>query len=277
MRYSFGRLCQGHRLPFTLLSKYQPRSNANVWDSSPLVSRLGRAGIRQTDRPPASRQQLRAARSAKIGRHVPRTRRQSALGPRSGSSGQPQPWSVGRRLALRGLSIDETGPHRQAGDGCDDRWKPAGEIVAVAREQPQAAAVAAGHDAKPIMLDLMQPPWLARRRGGAARQTGLDEMAQRPGSVTHTRRHAAYLAPPSSEAESFDRWPSSSGSLAKMAAMRWASSRVSSSRRRNRRRGSFFRNTCRQGPARWRPSPQSSYPARRHLPALGELGGDLAQ
>jgi hypothetical protein len=80
-----------------------------------------------------------------------------------------------------GFTVDETGPHRQAGDGCDDRRKPAGEIVAVAREQPQAAAVPAGYDAKPIMLDLMQPAWLGRRRGGAARQTGLDEMAQRPG------------------------------------------------------------------------------------------------
>jgi hypothetical protein len=46
----------------------------------------------------------------------------------------------------------------------------------------------------------------------------VNSVSQRPGSVTHTRRHAAYLAPPSSEAESFDRLPSSSGSLAKMAA-----------------------------------------------------------
>jgi hypothetical protein len=97
----------------------------------------------------------------------------------------------------------------------------------------------AGHRARPAKkiatfnthTEAPEPMAGGRRRGGAARQTGLDEMAQRPGSVTHCRRHAAYLVAPSSEAESFDRLPSSSGSLAKMAAMRWASSRVSSSRR----------------------------------------------
>jgi hypothetical protein len=52
------------------------------------------------------------------------------------------------------------------------------------------------------MFDLVEPPLPCRRLGGGARQTRLDEMAQRPGSVTHTRRHARYLAPAASEAES---------------------------------------------------------------------------
>jgi hypothetical protein len=36
----------------------------------------------------------------------------------------------------------------------------------------QAAAVPAGHDAKPIVLDLMQPSWLGQRRGGPRGRQG---------------------------------------------------------------------------------------------------------
>ena len=61
------------------------------------------------------------------------------------------------------LSVDEARPHRQVRNRFDDLRKAVGEVVAVPREQPDAAAVPPSQDAEPVVLDLVQPARACRR------------------------------------------------------------------------------------------------------------------
>jgi hypothetical protein len=65
--------------------------------------------------------------------------------------------------------------HSQRLDRVPDEREAIAPIMAVARQQPNASGVAARHEAKAVLLDLVQPARAARRLVGGCREAGLDE------------------------------------------------------------------------------------------------------
>ena len=62
------------------------------------------------------------------------------------------------------LTVDDTGARAQAEQRLDDKRKALGQAVAGTAVEPHMAAVLAPHEAKAVVLDLMQPD---RPRGRA--------------------------------------------------------------------------------------------------------------
>jgi hypothetical protein len=81
-------------------------------------------------------------------------------------------------VADYGLTVDQAGLHRQLGHRSHDLREPAGEVVALAREQPHAAVSAPSHDPEAVVLDLVKPASPSRRLLRWAGKTGLDEGSQ---------------------------------------------------------------------------------------------------
>jgi hypothetical protein len=84
------------------------------------------------------------------------------------------------------LAIDEAGLDRQACDGIDDAREAVGEVVAIAREQTHALAIAPRQDAEAVVLDLMNPPGAGGRLLGGFGKAGRDGgPVSREGGTTH--------------------------------------------------------------------------------------------
>jgi hypothetical protein len=60
-------------------------------------------------------------------------------------------------VATHRLAIDQAGAHSQRRDRLDDQRVTRPPIMSVAREQPHAGALAAGHHPIPVVLDFVNP------------------------------------------------------------------------------------------------------------------------
>jgi len=65
-----------------------------------------------------------------------------------------------------GFTVDQTRLDREIIDGVGDQRKTIGEVITVAREQPDAARVAPRQNAKSVVLDLANPIGPGRRLFG---------------------------------------------------------------------------------------------------------------
>ena len=87
-------------------------------------------------------------------------------------------------IATHRLAVDQAGAHSQRRDRLDDQRVTRSPIMSVAREQPHAAALAAGHHPIPVVLDFVNPlraGWWSLGGGWEARR---DETG-RKGTLQH--------------------------------------------------------------------------------------------
>jgi hypothetical protein len=91
-------------------------------------------------------------------------------------------------VASDSLAVDQAGAHLERVHRRDNRriaWRP---VVAVARQQPNAGAVATSHQPEAVVLDLVHPARGGRWPIGRRRQARLDEAGE-----TQTVEHAAVI------------------------------------------------------------------------------------
>ena len=75
------------------------------------------------------------------------------------------------------LAIDQAGARRQSRDSRGNERKSAGEIVAVASNEPHASGIAPRQESEAVVLDLVNPTCARRRHFCRGRETGLNEAA----------------------------------------------------------------------------------------------------
>lgn len=71
-------------------------------------------------------------------------------------------------------AVDQTGSSWQCRNRQTNEREPTREIMAVARDQPDAVGIAARHKAKPVVFDFVYPARAGRRRLSGARQAWLN-------------------------------------------------------------------------------------------------------
>src|SRR5689334_924673 len=81
-------------------------------------------------------------------------------------------------VGANGFPVNQEPAAGQRSDRFDDERKPRCEIVAVAGYQADTGTIAPGHDAHPVMLDLVKPVITGRRTLGRRWQAGLDANTQ---------------------------------------------------------------------------------------------------
>src|SRR5262249_43610536 len=87
------------------------------------------------------------------------------------------------------LAINQARANRELANGRSDEGKPRREIVSGAGNQSHTRCTFAGHDAKAVMLDFVNPAGARRRGFGRRGQTRLDNAQIGAGTLTQRHGH----------------------------------------------------------------------------------------